>query len=133
YTQEIASLNEILDQLRDERSELTSQQSAVSRGEIRIDAITAAGAPKEMTFTESRENYRLPLDPRSTVTLFEVLYKGEIRTARFIYTTDTVKINRTVRIIARNLILSGTSYDSARFTCDTIECSSINAKAIFYM
>jgi hypothetical protein len=133
YTNEIASLNEILDVLQSERTELNSQRREVASGNILIDAITAVGAPEELTFTESQPSYRLPLNPVGNSTEFEILYNGKLNTARFIYQTDTIFVNRTLRIIARNLLLTGFSYDSVKFTCDTIECSSINAKAIFYM
>ncbi len=133
YTEEIDALNSLLDDLQADRTELNTQRNEVSRGNILIDVITATGAPKEIIFTESQPTYRLPLDPAGNITQFEIRYNGEIHTALFSYSTDTVFINRTVRILAKNIILGRTSYDSARFSCDTLECSSINAKAIFYM
>jgi len=133
YSNEIASLNEALDNLQEERSELNDQRRDVAAGNILINAITAINADDELIFTEPRASYRLPLNPRSSVTEFEILYRGSIKTAQFTYDTDTLFINRTVRIIAKNMALTGTSYDSARFTCDTLECTSVNAKAVFYL
>ncbi|MCA6073655.1 hypothetical protein [Fulvivirga sedimenti] len=133
YTEEVAALNASKSALNSEKTVLNSNRTSVSNGKILIETITAAGASEIITFTESQSAYRLPLDPAADITDLFITYRGEINRVRFFYETDTLLNERTVRIVAQNLELASFDYDSAKFSCDTIECSSTNAKAVFYM
>ena len=133
YTEITDALNEELSSLQAERSEISAQRAAVSRGTIQIERITAEGADKDIIPGEAQSEYKLPLDGSARATRFYITYKGMINEAWFTYETDTFYIDRTVRIRAKGLDLVDFDYDSARLTCDTIECSSINAKAVFYL
>lgn len=133
YTMEIEALNAEKDAIVDERAEVSAQLSQVSQGNILIDQVTAINAINDIFYDESRSIYRLPLDPGNGETQFFILYNGAINSATFTYETDTVLTNRTVKIIARELSLPTFDYDSVKFSCDTLDCSSENARVIFYM
>ena len=133
YSDLIDELNASKTALQEERTEITNQRSRIAGGTLLIDKITAAGSDKELVFSEPSSTYRLPLNAFASSTELFIQYNGEINRVRFNYNTDTVLVDRTVRILAKELSLSSFDYDSARLSCDTIECSSVNAKAVFYM
>ncbi len=133
YTEEVESLNATKNALNSEKSTLSTNLSSVEKGNILIEEISAGNATQKITFTESQSTYRLPLDPTGKTTDLFIMYRGNINRVRFSYDTDTLLIEHTVRILARDIELSSFDYDSAKFTCDTLECSSSNAKAVFYM
>jgi hypothetical protein len=132
YDMIIESLETEKDELTEERTEVSVQLSEVSQGNILINRISATGADKDLLYEEARSIYRMPLNPRSTTTEFFILYNGSVNTAVFTYYTDTLLENRTVRIIARDVELPAFDYDSANFRCDTLDCTSENARVTFY-
>ena len=132
YSELIAELEEEKDSITEERGNVTRQLNEVSNGNILINRISATGAETDLIFEESREVYRMPLDPRNSTTEFFILYNGVTKTAVFNYYTDTLLENRTVRIIARDLELPLFDFDSANFRCDTLDCTSENARVTFY-
>lgn len=125
-------LNNRLDSLQEIGSTLSSTISRLTRGDIRLDFLTAEGTEEQIRYDNSQSFYGLPLYGEATQATFRIGYGSYLQKATISYQIENLFENRVVRQRGFDLALGLFDFDSVRVTCPQDTCNTDEILYTFY-
>ena len=107
---ELDTLNNLITELRDTASTITS-------GNLAINSLTGEGAPGDLVF-DSATSHTFPLSTTDDFSKFFINIDGQIDTLEVVYSRNTLKENSDIIIQALQLRVEAHTYDSIKMYCD---------------
>lgn len=120
--------------LTEKRTDVNQLKSVVESGKLQINRIFGDGGDGNILPSDSMTRYRLPLNINASSSKIFIVIRDSIFWVSFDYERDTVYEEGVIVVKANNVKFSGRSdnLDSVRFSCDTLNCNSSEAKATIY-